>query len=95
MKIFSLQSKTGLVAWSVGLGFLMNFLAEHLVVYKIPCGVDMDVEFCTVSGWPFVTGFFGSLIYYDLIKFLYNLVFWVLVVLIILSLIRYFKTKKV
>jgi hypothetical protein len=95
MKIFSLQSKKSLVAWSVVIGFLLNWFSYTFI--KSPsdklntnllCGSDSLCINGPKIGFPIHTDIIESQ------TFGINLLFWILAVVIILSLIRYFKNKK-
>jgi ABC-type dipeptide/oligopeptide/nickel transport system permease component len=117
MKIFSLQSKTSLVAWSVVLGVLIttglyvkNLVDRPVLCYNIP-GVNcfeteerIDKYYNTDYGWPIK--FFkynenhasieiGPIFYNQVLKysFIFNTLFWFLVIAIVLSLLRYFRNK--
>ncbi|MDR3643175.1 MAG: hypothetical protein P4L74_06145 [Candidatus Doudnabacteria bacterium] len=104
MKIFSLKSRTGLVAWSIILGFIINVIVSALAyafgyVERTPAFCLTCISPQTVSyfyGFPFQVWLDrfsspGIWEYY----FFFNLLFWIFVILVILSLIRYFKHKKV
>jgi hypothetical protein len=95
MKIFSLESKTGLVAWSVVLGFLVNavvyFTTRHVDILGGFSSSDLSPVNVTSFGLPFhyyTTGTDLSHLFYP-----FNLLFWILVVFIILFIIRYFRKK--
>lgn len=109
MKIFSLKSKWNLVGWSVGLSAIYNLLAlwlsgteryESIGSPMLAAGRMVNYNY----GWPFslVRIVKSPLPWLDdvsykinYLSFLFNFIFWILVVFIILSLIRYFKSKKV
>ena len=124
MRIFSLQSKTGLVAWSLFTGAIIGFLISTLISFPLCYSTsgqpqvllnnqtqqemtvgDYDCMYGVRDyGFPFkfstqdvhsmesVTRIVPD----DAVQItLQNIVFWILAVLIILSLIRYFKIKKV
>ncbi len=97
MKIFSLESKGSLLGWSIVLGFVVN-----TAIFEFTKRVYIACTFwpCQRSfeayryGWPIVadTGDLGPAIDVKPI-YLLNLFFWFFSVLIILSLIRYFRNK--
>jgi hypothetical protein len=115
MKIFSLQSRTNLWAWSVVLAFIIDLVlyavSQIEITVKQTCSSGMGcLDYLggyrrTIDlGWPFK--FHGYVLPYDpstsagyiiLVQysFILNLLFWILVSLIILSLIRYFRNKRV
>lgn len=86
MKIFSLQSKTGLVVWSVALGILVNIVLYSIYfMLSFRCLDVMDAVICMK---PFNAIFFW-LRYGDYTGFL----FWILTSFIILFTIRHFRKK--
>lgn len=92
MKIFSLESKAGLVVWSVILGIVIERIIFPLS--EIPYPADGPAFYVT-RGFPFI--YYMSLAEfnpYDYSKLVLNLLVWIVVVLIILSLVRYFRKKK-
>ena len=112
MKIFSLQSKTGLVVWSLVLGVLVGVFVNNFFVSQPSfCNVPnqafapelQELSTCDsqfrLHGWPVKypqinkAYDISSNDVQDVYIQLYNYAFWVVVVLIILSLIRYFKKK--
>lgn len=84
MKIFSLQSKTNLIIWSVVLGYLINYIILYrnlIVIYNCSSGSDNYLcENVAKIFWPFQNQ--SS-----------SILFWVLIVFVILNLVRYFKYK--
>ena len=97
MKIFSLESKLDIVIWSIVFGFVVDFLL-NLIVIQIPCfgfGCgELGAEGILRSGFPVYTQFQSSdFVETNLYGLIFNAIFWILVSLIILSLIRYFKNK--
>ena len=83
MKIFSLKSIVDSLAWSLGLGFILDYISTFKHNYDLyNCTGDSCIAILNQKLFPF-----GNLYL--------NFLFWVLVVFIILSLIRYFKIKKV
>ena len=104
MKIFSLESKTSLMLWSVALGVVITFILT--LFYRTTYVVNDYSSICKAGmkciekiyaikfGWPVAL---DSSISWSLSKtalvFISNSVFWFLVIFIILSLISYFQYK--
>jgi hypothetical protein len=87
MKIFSLQSKIGLVGWSLVLGSLAYFIDEGLFF-----GAEMS--HCTSTLNDYVCS--KDVASYYLLFFqneYFNTAFWISVVFIILFIIRYFRNR--
>ena len=98
MKIFSLQSKLGLIGWSLILGLIIEeiifrttyrffppeagiaYIPEHIPVYAIPP--------FQAGSWPILRGsnFFAT-------EHLINGIFWILIVVVFLSLFKYLKAR--
>ncbi len=106
MKLFSLESKLSLVGWSVLSGLLANTLFYYFSKVKIFDCFDLDCQREVIDyGWPFkflpykLNGYVPStvkeILFYPVIRYIFILdsLFWILIVFIILSLIRYFKKK--
>jgi len=99
MKIFNLQSKKGLVVWSVVLGIILNH-AFRLFVYSDICGPVRSSIFvpdgaCSYSekvGWP-IPSYGGGLASFTWHLYILNFIFWALIIYLVLSLIAYFKNK--
>ncbi len=91
MKIFSLQSKTGLAAWSVVLGFLIDVVASLLTLnsYQPDCFLGPCPKIYDF-GFPFKN---HELFLGDLSVLFLNLFFWILISFIILLVIRRFRKK--
>ena len=103
MKIFSLKSKTSLVLWAVVLGLFVNAVLFILSMRSYSCSSaafdnlpnSNELAICTTVGRPFsldVNIYTNTQNY--VFYFFVNLIFWILVVFMVLSLIRYFKYKK-
>jgi branched-subunit amino acid transport protein AzlD len=106
MKIFSLRSKVGLVAWSLGLGVIivavLYFWSQKMILVG-DCPKKISTTCAMLGtlidrGWPF-SFFDGSRYVYgpqsiNSYNVELDLIFWILVALIILSLTRYFRNKK-
>lgn len=101
MKIFSLETKTNLVGWSVILGFLFNAIILMLPIWgKSPGGLSEYIEI--IGGWPvylripfdFINGSYFQATLTN-VGYLCDLFFWILVAFIILSLVRHFRKKNV
>ena len=90
MKIFSLQSKWALAGWSVVLGAVLDYLITSQTYEGMSCLAVVGTR-CPLAeaGWPFKIGIWQQADYYNL----WNFLFWILITLIILTLIRYFKYK--
>lgn len=91
MKIFSLRSKWGLVAWSLALGFLLDRLLFQIKFVK--CGYD-GPACITHRGYPI--SYYMSASEFDPLYrngMLLNIAIWIIIVFIILSLIKHFKNK--
>jgi hypothetical protein len=98
MKIFSLESKTVLIGWSLLLGYLfwrISYSVTKRYEYLGDTGFDGGLSgskgngmaFVGSDGFPFHTGQF------DDFRMYLNLFFWVIVALIILSLIKHIKKQ--
>jgi hypothetical protein len=98
MKIFSLETKTNLVGWSLVLGILISGL--------VACVFHQQAVFfdggstSNLFGAPFEWSIFHHqellkthYYSYSLVGLFYNILFWGLVVFIFLSLVRYFRKK--
>lgn len=110
MRIFNLQTKKHLIGWSAVLGLIINFLLFKLGpwLYKPCVGFCLAMPIYPPDfGFPFK--FYSSswprwfgLLSYDYIRtdsflkinFVLDGVFWILVSLILLCLIRYFRRSK-
>ena len=92
MKIFSLQSKTSLVVWSVVIGFVLNWLSYKVFVIQ---GKNCSDLLATVCLSPAQVGFPIRMSLIEFPLFCLNLLFWILFALIILSIIRYLRTKNI
>jgi len=93
MKIFSLQTKKHLVGWSMGLGIVVNILISlaTLKSYQPICSISF-LGPCTkiyTFGFPLNNEHRSG----ELLIPLLDAIFWIIVSLIILSLIRFFKSK--
>lgn len=103
MKIFSLQSKILLVVLSVIFGFIVNWLITGFT-YKNHEGLNTPHAIIDVyggsfsSGWPFTYQFNQNVNpsdgMYSHMEYIYNMIFWIIVVLIILFTVRHFRKKK-
>jgi hypothetical protein len=96
MKIFSLQSKTGLSIWVLILALVLNvvtFLNTKTPVY-FKDGMFGTSILGFSYGWPlsYLQMEAGSPLLTK--EFVIDLCFWSVLVLIILSIIRYFRNKK-
>ena len=87
MTILSLKSNFHLIAWSIILGLLIDVPLTLDFHYGSCPGWFGGTEACV--GWPVVVNapILGALFS--------DLIFWILVALLILSLVRYFRNKKV
>lgn len=93
MKIFSLETKKHLVGWSLVFGFILKQIAYSLTVTSSYCGDDLLHDACKIYGYPYKVpysymGEMGK----DYLHWV-NLLFWILVILIILSIIRHVKSR--
>lgn len=90
MKIFSLQSKTSLAIWSLIFGLAGFFILEIEFFSAVldQCTSTLDDVTCTKS----LRESYGILLPFQ--NEYINMIFWVLISLIILSLIRHFRNKK-
>jgi len=104
MKIFSLQSKIGLVAWSVVLGSALFFISDKISIISNPSpGINIPEESSYLQGIPFHYEFHqtflapGGIIYFADRPWilLYNFIFWILVVFVVLFVVRHFKKKNI
>ena len=121
MKILNLQSKTGVVMWSLILGVFVTIvlysLSQRTSLRVIDgggiWGPNSPQNMMIVThdyGWPspfnsYLLNYYNTygatsvkdIVYQQILmnSFIVNLLFWVVVSLIILSLFRYFKNKKV
>lgn len=114
-KIFSLQTKTHLLAWSVIFGFIIT-LALYCLSFRQVTNTDdcrpTETIYCLSSayeferpldyGWPFK--FHGYSLPYDpstsasyiiitQYSFVFNMLFWILVVYGVLHLAKHFRNK--
>lgn len=89
MKIFSLQSKSYVILWSVVIGYVLNFIAYKYTRASLSCLFAPTDCPDLKGGWPFLYEFYKNNYYLVYC----NLIFWVLVSYISLSLIKYFKNK--
>ncbi len=106
MKIFSLETKKHLVGWAIVLGFIINIIILKTVLFKESCSVTPEdslvpwagLRICKYStGIPFRVVFN----YFELrndgpvhnLNYFLNIVFWIFVVLIVLSVVRHFRKK--
>jgi hypothetical protein len=91
MKIFSLQSRKDLIWFSVILGLILNIVVRMISseYTEADCG-----ELCLrhTEGWPFIYNSFNTGLSASYI-FLYNLIFWILIVFGLLNLFKYFKSR--
>lgn len=92
MKIFNLQSRKNLIWFSVIFGLILNVIICKFskgYIYQ-DCG-----ELCLrySAGWPFVSNS-SSLVLSLVYAFLFNFIFWILAVFVVLSLIKYLKSKR-
>ena len=105
MKIFSLQSKTGLVVWAFLVGLAADFTAYGWKFF-VP-------TVSTPTGWPFIyrprffsmdcwvtpsqphncDDVFGLESIFRQKEFYFNLIFWVLIVFVALFIVRNFRKK--
>jgi hypothetical protein len=101
MKIFSLETKKLLVWWSLGFGFILNYIIIR-VTEDSTCSAGSFFR-CLDQlrvGWPieyYNPKFFNT--YPDelwkLVAFLsVNLIFWILISLVVLSLVRRWKYRR-
>ena len=125
MKIFSLQSKTYLLAWSVIIGLVLGFIFNNLYSVSLcidepaQSSVNVDPNLLEMSandgncmegtrgaGLPFKYPVYSRPQVYtaaeakqedNFVKaiMVYNFLFWILATLFMLSVIRYFKHKKI
>lgn len=97
MKIFSIEKKRYVILWSFFFGFLANWLTNTVTKTTEECRVTDAGEFCPTvyhQGWPISVTLDTMKIYGDEgLPILINLIFWILVCLIILSIIRYFRYR--
>ncbi len=108
MSIFSLQTKKHLVGWSVVLGLCLG-LFFHTNTERPLCRPLRDIskteplrelsacDFAKTNGWPFnhpTLKFQHNEPMYEFYVFMGNILFWIFVSLIILSLIRHFRKPK-
>ena len=97
MKIFSLQSKTGLAVWSVVVGLVLSILISISTQAYTESAFQTVCASSYAHGWPAVVRVSvcqgNNYFSFNNTNEWINLFFWILVVLIILSLIRYFKKK--
>lgn len=101
MSIFSLQTKKHLVGWGVGFGIVLNFVISLFtakvnyfsVYFGFPIKIYDSITALDFkeSIWYALKGYFSFFTYPNMII---NQVFWFLISLIILSLIRYFKKNQ-
>ncbi len=92
MKIFSLEAKKHLAGWSVTLGVFINLLVSKFTKNFLVCQEDCSNVY--FQGWPIKVRLDAIKVYGDEgFPLVVNLLFWILFILIILSLIRYFRTK--
>lgn len=94
MKIFSLETKTHVLGWGIAAGFVVNRLVSIISRTKEDCPSYMAGDCPTVyyQGWPVQATLDSMKVYGDEGLLLFaNLLFWILVSLITLSLIRHFK----
>jgi len=104
MKIFSLKTKKHLLGWGVILGILVNLIITFctnldefsnpgfpLHIFKKLCEINLCEGF-NFGIKDYFLLFFKQYVWQSMIS---NQVFWILLVLIILSLVRYFKYKNV
>jgi hypothetical protein len=103
MSIFSLQTKKHLVGWSIILSFFANIIASILAVRFLKDNIDSVFTRCDIVKTNFVVVVIKplKLIFIcansnsDLVLLiLRNIFYWTLPILIILSLIRYFKNNQ-
>lgn len=109
MKLFNLQSRAGMVGWSILISLILNFLISKLGISFLQNSVRSG-EFLTRSQCnPFVENFSlvkiisgfplkililcASESYNFWLDFGYNVLFLAVVIFIVLSLIRYIKNK--
>src|SRR3989344_4125851 len=92
MKIFSLETKKHLVGWSVIFSIMLFLYSSFLFTKTVPCN-DNFFSFiagnCKSFGWPYSFTFFDPPT-----KLLVDFIFWIIVSLIILSIIRHFKGRR-
>ena len=95
MKILSLQSKIGLVVWSVVLAFIIQY-----IVYLFGINIDgycLEGKICHIGefvGWPIEANVSMVDNHYNQI-WIENFVFWILVIFIVLLVIaKYPKNRK-
>jgi len=88
MKIFSLETKKHLVGWGLGLGLVID-----LVLSKLTLIAKWDYDaYIAYFGFPLNGAISQNHLPLDKI-FLFNLFFWILISLIVLSLVRHFRKK--
>ena len=99
MKLFNLQSKTGLVGWSAVLSLVINYALHFYSRNGSPILATVIYPDEKIAGWPLSYMVYGGWPPYqyvsnaDFISLFVNFVFWTLAVFIVLSLIRYIKNK--
>ena len=96
MKIFRLQSKIGLVIWSVIFAFVMQYLTYTFTDINID-GYCPEGKVCHIGefvGWPIEATINMVNNHYSQI-WIENFVFWIITVFIILSLVSYFRNRKI
>ncbi len=96
MKIFSLELKKNLALWGIILGLIVTsllFISNKLLTPSpIECFGSNPVD-CLVNPIPGRPDFGWPIQFHNYHGFIYDLISWILVSLIILSAIRYFKYK--
>ncbi len=95
MKIFSLETKTEFRFWMLGLGLIGDFVTSWITFFCQPWEYSKGCERGFGFGWPFKAEIhlgFGTGKFFFI--FVLNLLFWILVTLIILSLVKYFSNKQ-
>ena len=98
MKFFSLESNITLVVWSVIFGLGASKFVNRFITKEFLCPSDIVgvVEPCFGYGWPLTIKPLGATLptYAHVEYNLYNFIFWVLVAIIILVIIRNIRSKK-
>jgi K+-sensing histidine kinase KdpD len=91
MKIFSLETKKHVVGWGIIISITINIISNFTFYDIRPCIQKTLFSFlsnnCKFYGWPWHYSI------YEIHYLLYNLFFWILVSLVVLSLVRNFRKK--
>ncbi len=103
MKIFSLATKKHLVGWALILGFATGLLVHNNTFEGNACIAVVGIGACPVgfAGWPlrYTLVHANKLVTSDVViqEFylaVLDFIFWILIVFVVLSFIKYFRKKR-